>query len=291
MTAPPTPATPAGGGAPPTGSSVPAELRASKLTLGYEKRIVVRDLDLSFPIGRVTAVVGPNGSGKSTIVRATARLLRPRSGVVLLDGKAIARMPTKEVARRLAVLPQGPSSPEGLTVERLVWNGRYPHQGFLGTSSAGDAEAVQWALRETHLEAFADRPLDALSGGERQRAWIAMALAQQTPILLLDEPTTFLDLGHQLEVLELLGELNRNQGMTVVMVLHELNQAARYSDHMVAVHEGSIWREGTPSEVLTPELLNEVFGVHATVVVDPGSGRPYCLPTSRASSETAPRPD
>jgi len=261
----------------------PRELRADHLTLGYDRRIVVTDLDLTFPIGKVTAVVGPNGSGKSTIVRATARLLRPKGGMVLLDGKAIARMPTKEVARRLAVLPQGPSSPEGLTVERLVWNGRYPHQGFLGAGSTTDAEAVKWALHETNLEAFADRPLDALSGGERQRAWIAMALAQQTPILLLDEPTTFLDLGHQLEVLELIRDLNANQGMTVVMVLHELNQAARYSDHMVAVSHGDIWRQGTPAEVLTRELLVDVFGVHAEVNIDPTSGKPYCVPTARAT--------
>ncbi len=264
-------------------SAPPTELRTSDLTLGYDDRIVVRSLDLTFPIGRITAVVGPNGSGKSTIIRAAARLLRPKGGAVFLDGKAIARIPTKEVARRLAVLPQGPSSPEGLTVERLVWNGRYPHQGFLGTSSAADAEAVAWALRQTHLEDFSERTLDALSGGERQRAWIAMALAQQTPILILDEPTTFLDLGHQLEVLELLGELNERQGMTVIMVLHELNQAARYSDHMVAVQAGSIWRQGTPDEVMTKELLEVVFGVHADVRVDEISGKPYCVPLSRAT--------
>ena len=267
----------------PSAAAPPTELRASDLTLGYDDRIVVRSLDLSFPIGRITAVVGPNGSGKSTIVRAAARLLRPKSGAVFLDGKAIARTPTKEVARRLAVLPQGPSSPEGLTVERLVWNGRYPHQGFLGTSSVGDAEAVTWALRQTHLVDFAERTLDTLSGGERQRAWIAMALAQQTPILILDEPTTFLDLGHQLEVLELLGELNAQQGMTVIMVLHELNQAARYSDHMVAVHAGRIWRQGTPDEVLTQELLEVVFGVHADVRLDGASGKPYCVPRARAA--------
>lgn len=261
----------------------PTELRTSDLTLGYDDRVVVRSLDLSFPIGRITAVVGPNGSGKSTIVRAAARLIRPKGGAVFLDGKAIARTPTKEVARRLAVLPQGPSSPEGLTVDRLVWNGRYPHQGFLGTSSVGDAEAVAWALRQTHLEDFAERTLDALSGGERQRAWIAMALAQQTPILILDEPTTFLDLGHQLEVLELLGELNERQGMTVIMVLHELNQAARYSDHMVAIHRGGIWRQGSPDAVLTQELLEVVFGVHAEVRVDPVSGKPYCVPRARAT--------
>jgi iron complex transport system ATP-binding protein len=267
----------------PSAAAPPTELRASDLTLGYDDRIVVRSLDLSFPIGRITAVVGPNGSAKSTIVRAAARLLRPKSGAVFLDGKAIARTPTKEVARRLAVLPQGPSSPEGLTVERLVWSGRYPHQGFLGTSSVGDAEAVAWALQQTHLVDFAQRTLDTLSGGERQRAWIAMALAQQTPILILDEPTTFLDLGHQLEVLELLGELNAQQGMTVIMVLHELNQAARYSDHMVAVHAGRIWRQGTPDEVLTQELLEVVFGVHADVRLDGASGKPYCVPLARAA--------
>lgn len=259
------------------------ELRAADLVLGYDNRVVVDHLDLDVPMGRITSMVGPNGCGKSTTLRAIARLLRPKGGAVLLDGQVIAKMPTKEVARRLAILPQGPSSPEGLTVERLVWHGRYPHQGFLGTTSPADAEAVAWALAQTHLEPFADRVLDSLSGGERQRAWIAMALAQQTAVLLLDEPTTFLDLGHQLEVLELLLDLNRSQGITIVMVLHELNQAARYSDYMIAVDDGRIWRHGTPAEVLTEELLHEVFGVRAQVLMDAESGKPHCVPQARSN--------
>lgn len=259
------------------------ELRASDLVLGYDNRVVVNHLDLDVPMGKITSMVGPNGCGKSTTLRAIARLLRPKGGAVLLDGQVIAKMPTKEVARRLAILPQGPSSPEGLTVERLVWHGRYPHQGFLGTTSPADAEAVAWALAQTHLEPFADRVLDSLSGGERQRAWIAMALAQQTAVLLLDEPTTFLDLGHQLEVLELLLHLNRTQGITIVMVLHELNQAARYSDHMIAIDDGTIWRQGTPAAVLTEELLHEVFGVRAQVLLDDESGKPHCVPQARSN--------
>lgn len=259
------------------------ELRASRLALGYDAGLVVEGLDLEVPIGQVSAIVGPNGCGKSTTLRALARLLKPKGGAVLLDGKAVARLPTKEVAKQLAMLPQGPSSPEGLTVERLVWHGRYPHQGFLGTTSQADADAVAWALAQTHLEPFAKRPLDSLSGGERQRAWVAMALAQQTPVLLLDEPTTFLDLGHQLEVLELVRELNALQHMTILMVLHELNQAARYSDYMFAMHEGKIWSQGVPAEVLTVELLDQVFGVRAEVRIDTASGKPICIPLARSN--------
>lgn len=262
------------------------ELRAEHMTLAYDSTVVVPDLQLEVPIGRVTAIVGPNGCGKSTTLRAFARLLKPKVGAVLLNGQAIAKLPTKEVARQMAILPQGPSSPEGLTVERLVWHGRYPHQGFLGTSTEADAEAVRWALEQTHLEAFRERPLDSLSGGERQRAWIAMALAQQTPVLLLDEPTTFLDLGHQLEVLELVRHLNATNGMTIVLVLHELNQAARYSDYMVAMDFGRIWGQGPPDEVLTEKLLLEVFGVVSECRVEPVGGKPVCIAMARA--ETAP---
>jgi len=262
------------------------ELRADHLVLGYDSRVVVPDLELVVPIGRVTAIVGPNGCGKSTTLRALARLLKPKHGAVLLDGKVVARLPTKEVARKMAILPQGPSSPEGLTVERLVWHGRYPHQGFLGTSTQADVDAVAWALAQTNLESFATRTLDSLSGGERQRAWVAMALAQQTPVLLLDEPTTFLDLGHQLEVLELIRQLNATQQMTIVMVLHELNQAARYSDHMVAMYDGRIWSMGPSEAVLTVELLAEVFGVKAEVHLD-ASGKPVCIPLARANGAGA----
>lgn len=260
-------------------------LRASGVDLGYDS-IVVQGLDLTIEQGSITSIVGPNGCGKSTTLRALSRLLKPMSGVVYLDGKLINEYPTKEVARRLAMLPQGPSTPEGLTVEGLVWHGRYPHQGFLGSKSPRDAEAVEWALDQTELGHYAERQLDSLSGGERQRAWIAMALAQQTPILLLDEPTTFLDLGHQLEVLELLQSLNTAQGITIVLVLHELNQASRYSDTMVAMKDGEIWTHGPPSEVLTEGLLRDVFGVEAAVNIDPRFGKPVFIPLRRSDDGT-----
>ena len=248
------------------------------LELAYDDKVVVPDLDIHLPVGRITSIVGPNGCGKSTTLRALSRLLKPKGGSVLLDGEEISELPTKEVARRLAILPQGPTPPAGLTVERLVWHGRYPHQGALGSTGPADAQAVKWALQQTEMQAFADRALDSLSGGERQRAWVAMALAQQTPILLLDEPTTFLDLGHQLEVLELLSKLNREMGITIVMVLHELNQAARYSDYLIALKEGRMWTQGAPEEVLTVDLLRDVFGVEADVLMEATSGRPYSIP-------------
>lgn len=260
-------------------------LSAVGVDLGYDE-VVVADMDLDIGVGAITSIVGPNGCGKSTTLRALSRLLKPMKGTVYLDGKVINEYATKEVARRLAMLPQGPSTPEGLTVEGLVWHGRYPHQGFLGSKSAQDAEAVEWALEQTELRHYATRQLDELSGGERQRAWIAMALAQQTPILLLDEPTTFLDLGHQLEVLELLQVLNESQGITIVMVLHELNQASRYSDTMVAMKDGLIWSQGHPSEVLTEDLLRDVFGVEASVSVDPRFDKPVFIPLRRSDESS-----
>lgn len=265
------------------------------LELAYDDKVVVPDLDIELPAGHITSIVGPNGCGKSTTLRALSRLLKPKGGSVLLDGEEIAELPTKEVARRLAILPQGPTPPAGLTVERLVWHGRYPHQGALGSTGPADVEAVNWALEQTEMRGFADRALDSLSGGERQRAWVAMALAQQTPILLLDEPTTFLDLGHQLEVLELLTKLNDQMGITIVMVLHELNQAARYSDYLIALKEGKLWTRGTPQEVLTTDLLRDVFGVEADVLVESSSGRPYSIPhgaiKARMSDQVAESPE
>lgn len=269
-------------------------LAAEGLRVSYGERAVLDELTLAVTPGSVTALVGPNGSGKSTLLKALARLLSPGAGAVTLDGKLLSRMPTAEVARRLAILPQGPVAPEGLTVRELVEQGRFPHVGALRMLRAQDHAAIAAALERTGMAAFAQRPLDALSGGERQRAWIALALAQETPILLLDEPTTFLDIGHQLEVLELVRQLNQAQAMTVVMVLHDLNQAARYSDRMVVLQQGRVVADGLPVAVLTPALLERVFGVRANIVTDPVSGTPVCLPYAVAAlagaASRAPQP-
>ena len=253
-------------------------LAARGLTLAYDDHEVVRELDLEIPRGRVTAVVGANGSGKSTLLRALARLLAPRSGAVLLDGRSIAEYPTRVVATRLGLLPQSPVAPEGLAVEDLVARGRYPHQRLFRQWSRRDEEAVDAALAATGTTELRARPLDELSGGQRQRAWIAMTLAQETGIVLLDEPTTFLDLAHQEEVLDLLGGLVADHGHTVVMVLHDLNQACRHADHLVALAGGRVHAAGPPGEVVDAELVREVFGLAVRVIEDPVTGTPLCLP-------------
>ncbi|HKP53538.1 MAG TPA: ABC transporter ATP-binding protein [Chloroflexia bacterium] len=260
-------------------------LKGEELRIGYGERTVVERLSVTVRHGEITALVGPNGSGKSTLLKALARLLKPRSGVVYLDGKAIFQMPTAEVAREIAILPQGPTGPAGLTVGDLVEQGRYPHAGPLRMLRHQDHEAIREALRLTGMEEFINRALESLSGGERQRAWIALALAQATPVLLLDEPTTFLDIRHQLEVLELVKRLNTEREMTIILVLHDLNQAARYADRMIALNEGSIVADGPPNKVMTPELLLEVFGVHAHIIQDPERGTPVCLPYAYAEDE------
>ena len=252
-------------------------LEARKLSAGYGEHVVLPELSLTLERGTATALVGANGSGKSTLLRVLSRLLPPRSGAVYLDGKAIHLEPTKEVARKLAFLPQRGESPEGLTVEELVSQGRFPHRGPFGGLSAADREAIARAISVVALENHASRPVELLSGGERQRAFIAMALAQETELLLLDEPTTFLDLKHQLEVLELVAKLHREQQKTVVMVLHDLNLAARYARRMVAIKQGKISAQGSPDEVMRPEVLREVFGIEAEVIRDPRFGTPHCL--------------
>jgi iron complex transport system ATP-binding protein len=256
-------------------------LAASGLSLAYGDRVVVSELDLTLAPGRVTAIVGANGCGKSTLLRALARLLPPTAGRVLLDGADLHRRSTKEVARLLGLLPQSPVAPEGITVSDLVGRGRHPHQGVLARFSAADYAAVADALTATGTVELADRPVDELSGGQRQRVWIALALAQQTDILLLDEPTTFLDVAHQVEVLDLLTDLNRERGTTVVMVLHDLNLAARYADELVAVRDGRIAASGPPTSVVTAELVREVFGLESTVIDDPVSHTPLVLPRGR----------
>ncbi|MEX2536333.1 MAG: ABC transporter ATP-binding protein [Trueperaceae bacterium] len=257
-----------------------AKLAAHNLTLAYDQQEIIRDLGVSIPDGKVTALVGPNGCGKSTLLRGLARLMAPKAGNVLLDGKAIAKLPSKVVARQLSILPQGPVAPEGMTVRELVTQGRYPHQGIFRQWSERDEEAVERALDTTSLVELAERPLDTLSGGQRQRAWIAMTLAQETPVLLLDEPTTFLDLAHQVEVLSLLDELNEREGRTIVMVLHDINQACRYAHHLVAMRDGAVVAQGDPREIVDYGMVCEVFGIECQVVRDPVSGTPLCLPQS-----------
>lgn len=255
-------------------------LSAQQLQLGYGDKVIVPQLSLELESSRIHCLIGPNGCGKSTLLRALAGLLRPRQGQVLLDGRAVNRWGRRELAQRLAMLPQHPSAPEGLTVEQLVRYGRFPHQGLFGQLGAQDRKVVRWAIRVTGLAGYEERPLSALSGGERQRAWIALSLAQQASILILDEPTTYLDLGHQLEVLELLEELNRQQGLTVIMSLHDLNQAARYGHRLVAMRSGRLEQAGEPGEVLTETLLAEVFRVRARVSADTASGKPQFVPLS-----------
>lgn len=253
-------------------------LNAVSLSLAYDHELIIEQLSTTIVAGEVTSLVGPNGCGKSTLLRGLARLLRPQTGEVLLDGKAIHQMPTKTLARQLGILPQSPVAPERLTVHELVAQGRYPHQGFFRQWSAEDELVSREAIAITNMIEFANRPLDTLSGGQRQRAWIAMALAQKTPILLLDEPTTYLDIGFQLEVMELIEKLNRERQMTILLVLHDLNQAARYSDRMIVLKEGQIVADGTPHTVLTKELLADVFNVHVSILTDPDSGVPICVP-------------
>jgi iron complex transport system ATP-binding protein len=266
------------------GTSAPGgrvRLAAEQLTLAYDDHVVVHDLDLQLTEGSFTAIVGPNGCGKSTLLRALGRLMRPTSGQVLLDGRAIARTPTREVAKVLGLLPQAPIAPEGLTVADLVARGRHPHQSWLRQWSRDDEAVVAEALAWTDMADLADRPVDALSGGQRQRAWISMALAQGTDLLLLDEPTTYLDLSHQIDVLELVGRLHAERGRTVVVVLHDLNLAARYAQRLVAMKDGELVASGTPDEVLTEQLLADVFELEARVLPDPVAGTPMVVPVRR----------
>lgn len=253
-------------------------IETDNLSLAYGPTPVVRGVTLRPPVGKVTALLGRNGSGKSTLLRGFARLMAPASGTALLDGQAIHQLPTREVARQLGLLPQGPEAPAGMTVRELVSLGRHPHRGRLGLSTPEDGPAVAEALSLTGLDALAERPVETLSGGQRQRAWIALTLAQRTQVVLLDEPTTFLDPAHQIEVMQLVARLNAERGLTVLMVLHDLNLAARYADHLVLLLAGEVLTEGAPAAVLTPDWLRAAYGVEADVVTDSRTGRPVCLP-------------
>ncbi|EKX58698.1 Vitamin B12 ABC transporter, ATPase component BtuD [Rhodobacter sp. AKP1] len=256
-------------------------LVVSELAAGYGDRRVLRGLDLAVAPGRITAIVGANACGKSTLLRTLSRLLSPAQGQVLLDGRSVHRIPPRELARRMGLLPQSPVAPDGITVLDLVSRGRHPHQGLFSRWSTADDAAVAAALEATGTMDLAERAVDELSGGQRQRVWIAVALAQETGILLLDEPTTFLDIAHQVEVLDLLTDLNRAQGTTIVMVLHDLNLAARYADALVAMAGGRIHASGPPETVLTEEMVQAVFGLPCRTLTDPVSGRPMMLPIGR----------
>jgi len=256
-------------------------IHTNALSLGYDGDPIISALDISIPSGQITVLVGPNGCGKSTLLRGMARLLKPQAGTVLLNGHDISTIPTKTLAKQMGILPQSPTAPEGLTVYELVAQGRYPHQGWLRQWSKEDEAAVEDALSITGVKALADRPVDALSGGQRQRAWIAMTLAQDTETILLDEPTTFLDLAYQIEVLELLRQLNQERGKTIVMVLHDLNHAARYADHLIALRDGAILAEGAPHEVVTEAVVRDVFCMECSVIDCPITGAPLVIPAAR----------
>ena len=267
-----------------TQDKVVLDARAISVRLG--KSPVLNEVTLSIPRGSVTAIIGPNGSGKSTLLRTLARLLRPKTGSVLLDGAAIARMSPGRVARQIATLPQSPGAVPGMTVQELVEQGRYPHTGPLRMRSHRDRAAVERALELTSSGRFRHRLLDSLSGGERQRVWIALALAQEPRILLLDEPTTFLDINHQIQVLNLIRELNREHGLTVVMALHDLNQASRHAERLVVLHRGRIVEEGPPKAVIREDVLASVFNVRAHVTVSPIDGAILCYPYAALPGET-----
>jgi iron complex transport system ATP-binding protein len=259
-------------------------LSAEKLALAYDNALIIDELNITIPTGKITALVGPNGCGKSTLLRGLARLLSPKRGQVYLDGKAIHTLPTRQLAKEIGILPQSPVAPEGLTVRELVAQGRYPHQSWFQQWSKQDEALTTAAMTITNIVAFADRPIDTLSGGQRQRAWIAMALAQETEILLLDEPTTFLDIAYQLEVLDLLHDLNAT-GRTIVMVLHDLNQACRYAHHLVALRDGKIYAQGAPQQVMTTQMISEVFQIQAHVAADPITNTPMCIPIGRKRTQ------
>jgi len=253
-------------------------IEARSATIGYDRRVIAENLSIAIPDRSFTVIVGPNACGKSTLLRALSRLLRSASGEVLLDGRSIQSYPAKEVARKLGLLPQTSLAPDGITVADLIARGRYPHQKFLQQWSREDEAAVIRAMEATKVTELSGRLVDELSGGQRQRVWVAMVLAQETPLLLLDEPTTFLDIAHQIELLELLTRLNRDEGKTIVAVLHDLNQACRYATHLVAMRDGRVMAEGLPADIVTAELVEAVFGLPCLIIEDPISHTPLVVP-------------
>ncbi|MFE6688104.1 ABC transporter ATP-binding protein [Streptomyces sp. NPDC057743] len=258
-----------------------SRLAAEDLTLAYDQRTIAERLSVAVPDNSFTVIVGPNACGKSTLLRALSRMLKPTAGAVLLDGERISALPAKQVARTLGLLPQSSVAPDGITVADLVARGRYPHQGLLRQWSAEDERVVQESMAATGVAELADRYVDELSGGQRQRVWIAMALAQQTPLFLLDEPTTYLDIQHQIEILDLCATLHEEQGRTLVAVLHDLNQAARYATHLIAMKNGEVVAEGAPADIVTAELVHRVFGIDCRIIDDPETGTPLVIPAAR----------
>ncbi|MFJ9130875.1 MULTISPECIES: ABC transporter ATP-binding protein [unclassified Streptomyces] len=256
-------------------------LIADDVTLGYDQRVIAEKLSVEIPDNSFTVIVGPNACGKSTLLRALSRMLKPSAGRVLLDGSVIQSMPAKKVAKTLGLLPQSSVAPDGITVGDLVARGRYPHQGLLRQWSPDDERIVQESMGSTGVAELAERYVDELSGGQRQRVWIAMALAQQTPLLLLDEPTTYLDIQHQIDVLDLCAELHEEQGRTLVAVLHDLNHAARYATHLIALRDGAVIAEGAPKDIVTAELVEQLFGMKCQVIDDPETGTPLVVPAAR----------
>lgn len=257
------------------------EFRAEKLTSGYENKMILEDIELEIPSNKISVIIGANGCGKSTLLKTLSNLIKSSSGNITLDGKSISKFPPKQLARILGILPQSPIVPEGITVADLIGRGRFPHQTFLSGWSKKDYEAVADAMEIMKITEFANRDIDELSGGQRQRVWIAMALAQQTDILFLDEPTTFLDITYQVEILDLLTDLNRKYGTTIVMVLHDINLSARYADYIFALDKGKLVGEGKPTEIITSSLVKDIFGLNCTVINDPVSGTPLVVPKGR----------
>ncbi|MFC3396065.1 ABC transporter ATP-binding protein [Brenneria rubrifaciens] len=257
------------------------QLHAENLTLGYDRHIIAEKLSVDIPANQFSVIIGPNACGKSTLLRALCRLLKPQSGEVLLDGKNIHQIPTKALARLLGLLPQHAIAPDNISVFDLVARGRYPHQSLLRQWSRQDQQIVEQAMKATNVDALADRSVDSLSGGQRQRVWIAMVLAQQTPLLLLDEPTTWLDIAHQIELLDLFRELNRYHDRTLVAVLHDLNQACRYADHLIVMQDGNVMAAGKPADVVNTGLIGQVFGMNCVIIDDPVSHTPLIVPCGR----------
>ncbi len=262
-----------------------SRLRGNAMTLAYERRTISRELTVDVPDQSFTVVIGPNACGKSTLLRALSRLLRPSAGAVLLDGADIHRRPAREIAKTLGLLPQSSIAPDGIAVAELVSRGRYPHQGLLRQWSREDEAVVAESMAATGVADLADRPVAELSGGQRQRVWLAMALAQQTPLLLLDEPTTYLDIAHQIEILDLCARLHEEEGRTLVAVLHDLNQAARYATHLIAMRDGQVVATGPPQTVVTAALVEEVFGLPCRVIDDPETGTPLVVPAARRRAQ------